>query len=269
MNLSSIPYRLYKNLIYSRIDNLRGAERLNKGFFKLAHRGLESYDGEPEGVLEKDWDNLIVLDACRYDMYQEVFGESDKRISLGSHSAEFLQRNFGDGVFDDIVYVNTNVHFTDPKMEEHIGKSGIFHTKFDAYNREEGKLTKESLVDNAVDEAITAEKLFPNKRKIIHFMQPHRPFLGSELEERGEIYKLAELGKISRKDIIEAYKQNIEILTEEIERLNQELDGKTVITGDHGELLGENGIYDHFRGSNAKALREVPWDIISEEVQGI
>jgi hypothetical protein len=251
--------------MYPHIRKYRGAERIKKSLFQLSHFGLEKYEGEPEGVLEKEWDNLIVLDACRYDMYQNIFGKCEKRVSLGSHSAEFLEKNFGEGDHKDIVYVNTNVHFTDKKMEDHIGRVGIFHTKFDAYHRdEEGNLTKSSIIKTPVEKAQTADKLFPEKKKIIHFMQPHRPFIGNELEEKGDVYKMAELGMIDRENVIEAYKQNIEILREEIKKLDQELEGKTVITGDHGELLGENGIYDHFQGSDAKVLREVPWDVISE-----
>jgi glucan phosphoethanolaminetransferase (alkaline phosphatase superfamily) len=32
-----------------------------------------------------------------------------------------------------------------------------------------------------------------------------------------------------------------------------------LITADHGELLGENGLYGHPADSDAEKLRKVPW----------
>lgn len=58
---------------------------------------------EGELVMNKDWDNLIILDACRHDLYEEMKREKiDKRVTLGSTSKEFIEKNFGDS-HDDIV----------------------------------------------------------------------------------------------------------------------------------------------------------------------
>ena len=51
-------------------------------------------------VMEEEWDYLIVLDACRYDyfeqMYREFFnaGVLLKKISLGSGTSDWLRNNF-------------------------------------------------------------------------------------------------------------------------------------------------------------------------------
>ena len=43
-------------------------------------------------VMNEDWDNLIILDACRYDLFNAVAGiNSDYIISRGSDTAEFLR----------------------------------------------------------------------------------------------------------------------------------------------------------------------------------
>ena len=39
----------------------------------------------------------------------------------------------------------------------------------------------------------------------------------------------------------------------------KELDGKVVVTADHGELLGENGHWGHKIGLENTELLEVPW----------
>jgi hypothetical protein len=131
-------------------------------------------------------------------------------------------------------------------------------------------------------DAVSAEKLFPEKRKIIHFIQPHSPYIGFDFNYNREESRLemgvdnspedeeksldkAEKGKIKRSEIMEAYRQNLSIVYEYVEKLNKQLDGKTVVTADHGELLGEKGLYGHPGGKDAKVLREVPWDVISED----
>ena len=48
-------------------------------------------------VMDQDWDNLIILDACRYDYFKkqiEIEGELEPVTSKGAHSSEFIQKNF-------------------------------------------------------------------------------------------------------------------------------------------------------------------------------
>lgn len=40
--------------------------------------------------------------------------------------------------------------------------------------------------------------------------------------------------------------------------------GKTVLTSDHGNLVGENNLYGHPAESKAKVLREVSWKVVSK-----
>ena len=72
---------------------------------------FESRYGRGTRVINEDWDTLILLDACRFDMFEETVemeGNLDYTISLGSTSEEFLTRNFSKGTFHDTVYVNAN-----------------------------------------------------------------------------------------------------------------------------------------------------------------
>jgi hypothetical protein len=42
-------------------------------------------------VIDEDWDNLIVLDACRYDLFCEVSGlNAEMKISRGSCTGDLL-----------------------------------------------------------------------------------------------------------------------------------------------------------------------------------
>ena len=143
--------------------------------------------------------------------------------------------------------------------------------------------------NSVLRDAITAEKLFPEKRKIIHFMQPHTPFIESEVDkssnsipegvsevdpeniatresklnnEKLSELDLAEEGRISEELVIKHYRQNLEILEKPLNELGDSLEGKTVVTSDHGEVLNGNGLYGHWRGSKLSSLRKVPWDVL-------
>jgi len=53
----------------------------------------------------------------------------------------------------------------------------------------------------------------------------------------------------------EAYESNLELVLKNIPKL----EGKTVISSDHGNLFGEHGQYGHPPNKNYKELIEVPY----------
>lgn len=266
-------YRFYYSKIYPHVNTMKGTTRL-KGLLKTrAIKNLQSYDGEPTSIFQSgDWENLIILDACRYDKYNELRDyEVESRTTLGSTSSQYVQRSFTEEDYDDIVYINGNGFLTDTKLEELIGQKDIFHAKFDTieekWDDKKGTVQPEKIVEDA----LTAEKLFPDKKKIIHFIQPHYPFLNNDFShldhhhlenQLNNVLELAERGLVSQEEIEKAYEENLEIVLEHAEKLSDKMGGKTVITADHGELLGEKGLYSHPDSSNAKKLRKVPWDEI-------
>ncbi|MBS3816352.1 MAG: hypothetical protein KGY76_02180 [Candidatus Thermoplasmatota archaeon] len=69
------------------------------------------------------------------------------------------------------------------------------------------------------------------------------------------------LRKVGEEGVKEAYKENLLIALETVRTLIEELEGKMVITADHGELLGEKGRYGHeFEGFDE--LEMVPWFVL-------
>lgn len=66
-------------------------------------------------ILEESWDNLIILDACRYDTFKEEFdkrkmkGKLEYRISRGSETSSFLLENFIKSKHDDSLYYHKSV----------------------------------------------------------------------------------------------------------------------------------------------------------------
>ena len=60
-------------------------------FSKILIKNAEVY------IVDESWDNLIILDACRYDIFKElntIDGELTSRISRGSCTTDFLNENF-------------------------------------------------------------------------------------------------------------------------------------------------------------------------------
>jgi hypothetical protein len=267
--------KTYRHRIFPRIKKIRGAHFTHRKLSKLAEKEFELIDKEPDSVFDREWDNLIILDACRHDVYEKVTGRDvEKRITLGSSSMEFTKKNFAERDFSDIVYVTANGFLTDELMEDLIGRSGIFHEKFNTVKTDWDKEKGTVMPEPVVRDAKTAENLFPDKKKIIHFLQPHHPFIGKEFgdrmrdpinpEDHTTAYDLAERGKLDGEEIREAYKENLGIVLEKAQELAEELEGKTVITADHGDLIGENELFGHYLAeSKIKQLREVPWDVFN------
>lgn len=282
MNLANKLYITYKYKLYPRISHIRGSNRLLRILHKLAARKLDKIDEKPESIFEKgEWDNLFLLDDCRLDTFEEVFGNADYRISLGSATPEYIKKTFSDGDFSDIVYVTGNPHFYPDRFRELTGRDveDTFHAVYNTYETDWDKENGVVMPDPLIRDAKNARKMFPDKKIIVHFMQPHVPFLTSELEQssnnpeseqasisagseiESEIQK-AEKQEIPPEKVRKHYKENLEHIEDDITRAANELEGKTVITSDHGELLGQEGLWGHPSGSELKILRKVPWEEI-------
>jgi len=251
---------------------------LNNVFYRLRQ-------DSPTKIMEEDWDTLIILDACRYDLFEQTIdtmdwdpGPLESRISLGSTSEEFLEKNFLSGEFQDTVYVNTNPYLPRTGLDE-----GTFHAVINLLDDWDDE-THTVLPSTVVESSIKAHENFPNKRLIIHFMQPHYPFIGdNRFGERGWLPDSAEnvdgktvwdlLREDPDQDAIEsvwgAYQRNLELALDAVEELLEALDGTSVITSDHGNLIGERlspvptkRMFGHPLGVYHPSLVKVPWYVI-------
>ncbi|WP_435078886.1 hypothetical protein [Halococcus sp. AFM35] len=231
--------------------------------------------------MKEDWDNLVILDACRFDMFDEqnpIPGNLQQRRSLGSDSWEFLQKNFAGGTFHNTVYVTANPYAT--RLPE-----GTFHAVVDLLDDEWDPEQRTVLPETVVAAAREAFEHYPDKRLIIHFMQPHYPFIGAagdRLEHTGlarpdgderadnkrHIWGSLRHGRARKEDVTDAYRENLNIVLPHVETLLESLSGKSVVSADHGNLLGERTSplpvrgYGHPRGLNSTPLRTVPWLVV-------
>ncbi|OTE98442.1 hypothetical protein B9G38_17665, partial [Halorubrum sp. SD612] len=63
----------------------------------------------------------------------------------------------------------------------------------------------------------------------------------------------------TRVTALSMYEENLRIALESVSELVEELDGDVVVTADHGEAFGEEGVWEHHIETYIPALMEVPW----------
>ncbi|WP_253739229.1 hypothetical protein [Halohasta salina] len=161
-------------------------------------------------------------------------------VSLGSHSSEWTRKNFQNKSFEDTVYISANPHTT-------LLANDTFHELIEVwkeYDESPNQIDPAEIVATAKQ----ANERHPNKRLIVHFMQPHGTGkLVAETEPE-----------------VKSYRATIPAVTDIVVELAAELDGKTVITADHGELFTSGlraklGIYKHKARLRFPGLVYVPW----------
>lgn len=240
--------------------------------------------GSGVDIINRDWDNLIILDACRFDYFQEqnqISGELSSVLSQGGHSWEFMKENFIGRKLHDTVYITANPYSI--KLSE-----SLFYTIESALGRWDDK--HETVFPAEVLElAVDSHERYPNKRLVIHFMQPHEPWIGPTMDRISERMNLTgydkahaksdfdtnidgnnpweevKKGNISLGEMRQAYTESLNHVLQHVESLINKLDGKSVVTSDHGELLGDMltplgpRLYGHPHFIYTKNLREVPW----------
>lgn len=244
------------------------AHHLNRLYYSV--RNPEGYNADGIDVFAEDWDNLLILDACRYDSFAKqsiLDGTLESRISRASATREWVHANFTDRQLHDVVYVSANPNYR--KVADEIGAE--VHAYIDVW-RDDTLVGKEDTIvppETVTEHALDAAERYPNKRLLVHYVQPHYPFIGPTGEEHFD--PTATLKEVSRNlgqtgELLErAYRENVDIVLEEAERLLAELSGKTVVSSDHGELLGERlsplpfRAYGHPMGIYMDELVKVPW----------
>lgn len=246
-------------------------------------------------VMAADWDTLLILDACRADMFEETIGTEEfdeyRRVrSKGCSSPEWMRENFAGRAFGDTVYVTANPWISKVAPD-------AFHDVVNIWTEEErlesaslrgaerlsdlGVSPGSTITPDRVNDAVAeAASTYPNKRLIVHYFQPHAPCIGRPDGTRKDDAEIdidlhpgdtLKRGVVSHSEVWTAYEDNLEYVYHHAESLAAELDGRTVISADHAELFGEwlwpfpiRG-YGHPSGVRHPKLTTVPWAMIDAE----
>ena len=242
----------------------------------------------PTSIFFEDWDNLIILDGCRFDMFEQVndiHGDLIKRVSKASWTPGFLRHNLENRDLSDVVYITANpIYAADRWYQGDIRNN--FHDIVDVWkehwDESAGTVQPQTMAGKTLD----AYNQFPNKRIIAHFIQPHIPFIGDtqlSIDEIGmrskdvalnddpfndsgyQAWEAAEIGEVDMDTLTDAYYDNLRVVLKHIEPTIRSMEGRTVITSDHGNCLGELQYpipirhYGHPKNVFTPELREVPW----------
>jgi len=155
-----------------------------RGYYPLNQKVFHRRYGYPTNVMEQDWDNLLILDACRYDLfsqYNSIEGELDSIVSVSSTSKEFMWNTFSGKTYHDTVCVSANAY-------SHDLEDGIFYKFVSTYSKKyrdvrDGRLYQNYAPETVCDKALETYEKHPDKRLIVHFMQPHAPYFGKKAEK--------------------------------------------------------------------------------------
>jgi len=262
----------------------------------LWHNRLGRHEYNPRGVdvFEEDWDNLILLDACRYDEFatrHSLSGRCESRQSLGSCSAQFVRGNLDGRTLHDVVIVTANAWYEKVRAEQ---PGFEVHDLVVVEEADDPNDRKQRFVDagrggwvdpsRVTERARAVNEQYPNKRLLVHYHQPHTPYIGpTGVEYFGELpFKFAwnSDGVIDVSDDIlrTAYRENLDIALTQVGALLPGLTGKTVVSADHGELLGDRRFplyvpgfgclrrrYGHPCGIYIDQLTKIPWFVVEAE----
>lgn len=265
-------YSTYGALTGSRLTVSKVTERV------LAQIGLRvNYGFRP---LDHDWDVMVILDACRADLFHEfapehpVYGTFDNvssKYSCASTSREWFKKGFGSEVdVSDVHYVTQN-----PFLPEKTD-SNRFHDVEPLWNvdseNESGRLEPSVVTDIALDayESTSADRF------VVHYLPPHAPFLHCEGKydlgetswggDSHDVWFGLQINEFDKEEVWEDYGRNLLTVLDEVQRLSKYVSGDIVVTADHANGIGEFGQYGHPGYVPVPAIKRVPWvEMIGKE----
>lgn len=283
-------------------------------------------------LLELEEFVLVILDSCRYDIFEELYpeylsGSLDRVWSSGNWTQKWMERTWT-GTYD-LTYISTTPYSFDYAHRENDSRyrpSKRFEEVIDVIGEEWNPVLSTTPPEPVTDTTLQHIGDTETTRAVVHYMQPHAPYIGetrilqwdtpdaridelleyaedqtvdanleNEAAESEDSLSVTELvtqdldyqkerklkrenyesidsqfkqGKISEKELREAYRDNLEHVLSEVQRLVSYLDCPVVVTADHGEHLG-----DHFDeiprlthpDRTHPVLREVPWLVVDEK----
>lgn len=223
-----------------------------------------------KNVLDRDWEVLVIVDGCRYDLMAgtaaeyEYLSEPGKFISLAGGSLSWMRRTFDDDRdVSNVAYVTSNPFSSRVlRREDFAVLDEVWRYSWD---EEIGTVRAEAVTEAAIDTLRDSD----TDRAIVHYMQPHHPFVPQPLaaginredptEHDTTVWEKLRDGVLDRDTVWEAYRSNLKYVLDSVNDLRMNVDGpRMAVTADHGNALGEWGIYGH-GDYPLRALRTVPW----------
>jgi hypothetical protein len=235
---------------------------------------------------QNEWDVICILDACRYDTFAKINtipGTLNLAISFGSSTPDWARHNFAyNDDFSKIVYVTANPVIS--LIIREIYKTHPFLHFNEVWKWGWNDKYKTVLPETVCETALKLQAKYPGNKIVVHFMQPHFPFVGSnkfkldtgggwQADEVGKItYRNGKGlwarfgdGEIAKNDMLKAYEDNLRFVLKYIENMLPQLKGRVIFTADHGEGFGEFGMFHHADKAYYPMMLKVPWFVVDVE----
>ena len=225
-------------------------------------------------VYTREWDVLVVLDACRADLLRAVAPETDllddvgTLRSVGSSSSEWLENTFKDEPETAGTVMVTGNTWTDRYLDA--DRFGALDEVWKyAWDDSLGTVPASAVTDRA----IALARSHAPERLVVHYMQPHHPFVAAPLagddgmartgehSSQSNPWTLLRRGEVTEAEVWAAYEATLRHVLREVATLVENVSGRTVITADHGNLFGEWGLYGHPMHTPVPELVTVPWAV--------
>lgn len=248
----------------------------------VASRAGRHAPPQGESVWERDWDVLVILDACRPDALEAVAAEYDflpatvpTMPSRASWSRAWLYETFAPAHRAEVAetaYITGNV------FSREFGSEGIaapdWFTELaevwqTGWDGDRGTVPPRAITDRGIETWRTRAET-GTEQMILHYMQPHAPYRSLDIDgheqpdaagqdHRRTVWDDLQAGVLDRETAIDAYRDNLRWALDDIELLLSNINAETVaISADHGEVFGELGLYSH-PDVPLPSLRRVPW----------
>ena len=240
---------------------------------RLYHTRLNRRQHNPTGIdlFAADWDTLAIADACRYDTFaahHDLPGRLEVRHSRGSSTTEWLKANFV-GDHCDTVYVTANPQYESQREDLPVRFYDVINIwQRDGWDEEFRTVRPETVTAAALD----AAKRYPHKRLLVHYIQPHYPFIGPTGRKHFDGDSLHFWGGVMNgsveapdQTLRQANDENFEVMLPALSNLLDGRAGRTVVSADHGQMLGERSHpipireYGHPRRTYTDELVRIPW----------
>jgi len=244
----------------------------------LLYSKVFKVEKQEEALRKTRWDIMILLDACRYDIFYQIF-VSEYRHILKSMRCKYVLKpviSFATNTYDwfkkllsmrdwrDTVYLcPTPILFAKhnrrlrPIPLDRFGK--VIHLWKRAWNHKLRTIHPLRVY--------LAYKLHRGKYKghkvIVHFLQPHYPYLTRDFgyKDKEELFwPHVRARVIPISEVKEAYKENLRIVLKYVLEIIRSTRGRIILTSDHGEAFLDLGfIVDHSSHIRVPSLVVVPF----------
>jgi len=226
-------------------------------------------------IFDEEWDLCVLLDACRADELERYRDEYEwldtvgRFDSLASCTWNWVPRTVEHtprDVLERTVYVSANpfvAELIEPGLFRDL--DGVFGY---AWDESHGTVYPRPVTDRAIHHWRTTRP----DRLVVHYLQPHVPFLtgsaatldrsnfSQETESVNDAWDRVTRGTLDRDTAIERYRQTLRTVLEDVDLLLSCIEADdVVVTADHGEAFGEWELYGHPGGVDLPCLTRVPW----------